>query len=178
LVRAFEDLLSNSLPVDGSGDGLTTQLTLFVITEVLERIRDRHCRIDRTGLVNRLDGFVFFEGGQSTWRDLIADVEYTGLNIGIRCLGIGIELKGDATVLRLAIAVVVRVRLQLGFNVMIPRFQGIGAVSDRLLAEGIHVLERRLRQREVARIAEAVGKVRSGTLELDSESRIVLDFEA
>ena len=176
---AVEHLLADVLAVDGHGDGLATQgAFLGVGFEVLQLGRDGELLDDGAGLVVGLYGGVLLEGLGGGGRDGLHHVEGTGLDVGVGGLILGVDLEGHAVVLGDAVALVVGVLHQHDLVVVVPGLELVRAVADRLLAEGLRILEEGFRQRSECGVADLDGEHGVGTVQVDGEFMVVDDLQA
>ena len=175
---AVEHLLADVLAVDGHGNGLATQGAFFGTgLEMLHIGRNSELLNDGAGLVVRLDGGVLLEGLGGGGRDGLHHVEGTGLDVGVGGLILGVDLEGHAVVLGDAVALVVGVLHQHDLVVVVPRLELVRAVADRLLAEGLRILEEGFRQRGERGIADLDGEHRIGLVQIDGEFLIIDDLQ-
>src|SRR5690606_17399803 len=105
---AFKDHIGDLVAVDGHGDGLTTQLTLFTL-KVGKPLRNGEGLEDRSSLVDRAVAKVSLERGESRVRDAVNDVHVVCEQVCIRSVLGLVEHKGQAVVLRCTRTFVVRV---------------------------------------------------------------------
>ena len=142
--------------------------------------RDRERLDGCRRLVDRATGKIRLEGRDRARRDLVENVDVVGEEIRVRRVEAVVHDEVDAGVLRLTVAVVVRVHDGVDADVVLPRagsVELVRAVADRVLTEGGHVLERDLGQRVVRREAEAIGERRLGLLEFDGEGGVVHNLQ-
>ena len=177
--RAVEHLIADVLAVDGHGDGLSAQGAFFGTgLEMLHVGRNSELLNDGTSLVIGLHGGVLFEGLGGRGGNGFHHVEGTGLDVGVGGLILGVDLEGHAVVLRNAIAFVVGVLHQHDLVVVVPGLELVRAVADRLLAEGLRILEEGFRQRSECGVADLDGEHGVGTVQVDGEFMVVDDLQA
>ena len=178
--RVLEDDLGHLSSVDRHGDGGTTQLSLLTV-EVRQAGGDGERLEDGRGLVDRAVAELVLEARERGIRDGVEHVEVATLERGIGRFLRGVEDEVESVVHGDATTGVVGVHDELDLHVVLPRafaIEHVGAVSDRVLTEGVDVVERRAREREERRVAEAQREVGLGLLERHGEGRVVDDLQA
>ena len=176
---AVEHLVADVLTVDGHGDGLTTQGAFFGTSfEVLQAGRNGELLDDGTGLVVGLHGLIGFEGLGGGGRHGFHHIEGAGLDVGVGCVILGVDLEGHTVVLRGSVALVVRVLHEHDLVVVIPGLELVRTVADWSLTEGIRVIVEGFRQRSECGIAHLDGEHGIRLVQVDGELVIVDDLQA
>ena len=176
--RAVEHLIADVLAVDGHGDGLSAQGAFFGTgLEMLHIGRNSELLNDGTSLVIGLHGGVLFEGLGGRGGNGFHHVKGTRLDVSVSGLILSINLEGHAVVLRNAIAFVIGVLHQHNLVVMVPRLELVRTIANRLLAEGLRILEEGFRQRGKRGIADLDGEHRIGLVQIDGEFLIIDDLQ-
>ena len=129
--------------------------------------RDGEGLDDGAGLGVSLDLLVGLEGLGEGSRDGFHHVEVAGLNVTVSGGVVGVDLEGHAVVLGDAVALVVGVLHQHDLVVVVPGLELVRAVADRLLAEGLRILEEGFRQRSECGVADLDGEHGVGTVQVD-----------
>ena len=175
---AVEHLVADVLTVDGHGDGLTTQGAFFGTSfEVLQAGRNGELLDDGTGLVVGLHGLIGFEGLGGGGRHGFHHIEGAGLDVGVGCVILGVDLEGHTVVLRGSVALVVRVLHEHDLVVVIPGLELVRTVADWSLTEGIRVIVEGFRQRSECGIAHLDGEHGIRLVQVDGELVIVDDLQ-
>lgn len=147
---------------------------------MLQVLRDGEALLDRGRQVRVGVREVGHVGARGAVRDLVKDVEVAGLHIPVGRVDAAVEDELEAAVLRLLRAGVVLVDAQLELLVVLPRggvLELVRAVADRVLAERLHVVVGRGRQREVRARAEALGEVGDLGAQGDRELGVADDLQ-
>ncbi|MCY1235863.1 hypothetical protein D9M72_484930 [compost metagenome] len=114
-------------------------------------------------------------------RQDVRDIEVVALDVGVGRGRVGVELERHAAVLGSACALVVSVLDQFDLAVVLPgTFLGhlVRAVTDRVLAEFLRVLDGVSGQRHEGRVAKTQRPVGFRLRQLDRDGGIVLQCQA
>src|SRR5690606_30789686 len=177
LTGTGEDAVDDRLTVDGQRDGLAQLRVGQRRVHVLRR--ERH-GLDHAGLTldEPVAQVVLVRlAGHGRGRQLRHDVELVGLQFVVRGVVVLVDLERRLVDLRLHLALVVLVRRELDLDVALPRLELERARADRLLAEGLGVLEERRGQRREGGVAQAQRERRRRLGQLDRERTLVDDLE-